>query len=80
MKRCFDASSARQARDGTMRAAVVCLHGFNSGPASVKARKLERGIAALDPSSGPAYFAPQPQHFEAEIPSILRFCLTPQTR
>jgi predicted esterase YcpF (UPF0227 family) len=45
-----------------MSTAIVYLHGFNSGPASVKAQQLARGIAALDPRSRPAYFVPQLHH------------------
>ena len=41
---------------------MVYLHGFNSGPASVKAQQLGREIAALDPRSRPAYFVPQLHH------------------
>src|SRR5438132_1638726 len=45
-----------------MAATIVYLHGFNSGPASVKAQQLGRGMAALDPRSRPAYFVPQLHH------------------
>jgi predicted esterase YcpF (UPF0227 family) len=45
-----------------MPATMVYLHGFNSGPASVKAQQLGRGIAALEPRSRPAYFVPQLHH------------------
>ncbi len=45
-----------------MAVTIVYLHGFNSGPASVKAQQLGRGIAALDPPSRPAYFVPQLPH------------------
>jgi predicted esterase YcpF (UPF0227 family) len=45
-----------------MSATIVYLHGFNSGPASVKAQQLGRGIAALDPQSRPTYFVPQLHH------------------
>jgi predicted esterase YcpF (UPF0227 family) len=45
-----------------MSATIVYLHGFNSGPASVKAQQLGRGIAALDPRSRPSYFVPQLPH------------------
>jgi len=45
-----------------MPATIVYLHGFNSGPASVKAQQLGRAIATLDPRSRPAYFVPQLHH------------------
>ena len=45
-----------------MAATIVYLHGFNSGPASIKAQQRGRGIAALDPRSRPAYFVPQLAH------------------
>ena len=45
-----------------MAATIVYLHGFNSGPASVKAQQLGRGIAALNPQSRPTYFVPQLHH------------------
>ena len=43
-------------------AAIVYLHGFNSGPASVKAQQLGIAIAALDENSRPGYFVPQLHH------------------
>lgn len=45
-----------------MSATIVYLHGFNSGPASVKAQQLGRRIAALDPQARPTYFVPQLHH------------------
>src|ERR1700681_451443 len=45
-----------------MPTTIFYLHGFNSGPASIKAQQLGRGIAALDPRSRPAYFVPQLHH------------------
>lgn len=45
-----------------MPATIVYLHGFNSGPASVKAQLLGRQIAALDPPTRPEYFVPQLHH------------------
>ena len=45
-----------------MPTTIVYLHGFNSGPTSVKAQQLGRAIAALDPRSRPAYFVPQLHH------------------
>jgi uncharacterized protein len=48
-----------------MPTTIVYLHGFNSGPTSVKAQQLGRAIAALDPRSRPAYFVPQLHHWPA---------------
>jgi predicted esterase YcpF (UPF0227 family) len=45
-----------------MAATIVYLHGFNSGPASIKAQQLGREIAKLDPPLRPDYFVPQLHH------------------
>jgi uncharacterized protein len=45
--------------------AIVYLHGFNSGPASIKAQALGRAIAALPDSSRPEYFVPRLHHHAA---------------
>jgi uncharacterized protein len=47
-------------------AALVYLHGFNSSPASVKARALGRAIAALPERERPEYFVPHLSHRPAE--------------
>lgn len=47
-------------------AAIVYLHGFNSSPASVKARALGRAIAALPEGERPEYFVPHLSHRPAE--------------
>ena len=44
---------------------IVYLHGFNSGPASIKAQALGRAIAALPDSSRPEYFVPRLRHHPA---------------
>lgn len=44
---------------------IVYLHGFNSGPASVKAQALGRAIAALPDASRPEYFVPRLHHHPA---------------
>jgi predicted esterase YcpF (UPF0227 family) len=44
---------------------IVYLHGFNSGPASIKAQALGRAIAALPDSSRPEYFVPRLHHHPA---------------
>ena len=41
---------------------IVYLHGFNSGPASIKAQALRRAIAALPDASRPEYFVPHLHH------------------
>lgn len=42
------------------------MHGFNSGPASVKGRELGKAIAALPEAARPEYFLPQLSHRPAE--------------
>ena len=42
------------------------MHGFNSGPASVKGRELGKAIAALPEAARPEYFLPQLSHQPAE--------------
>jgi len=44
---------------------IVYLHGFNSGPTSIKAQALGRAIAALPDSSRPEYFVPRLHHHPA---------------
>ena len=46
---------------------IAYLHGFNSGPASVKGRELGKAIAALPEVARPEYFLPQlsPRPLEA---------------
>lgn len=44
---------------------IVYLHGFNSGPTSIKAKALERAIGALPDSSRPEYFVPHLHHHPA---------------
>jgi predicted esterase YcpF (UPF0227 family) len=45
---------------------IAYLHGFNSGPASVKGRALARAIAALPAAVRPEYFLPRLSHWPAE--------------
>jgi predicted esterase YcpF (UPF0227 family) len=45
---------------------IAYLHGFNSGPASIKGRQLGHAIAALPKAIRPEYFLPQLSHRPAE--------------
>jgi predicted esterase YcpF (UPF0227 family) len=45
---------------------IAYLHGFNSGPASVKGQALGRAIAALPATVRPEYFLPRLSHWPAE--------------
>ena len=45
---------------------IVYLHGFNSGPASIKGQQLGKAIAALPEVARPEYFLPQLSHRPAE--------------
>jgi hypothetical protein len=45
---------------------IAYLHGFNSGPASVKGRELGTAIAALPGAARPEYFLPQLSHRPGE--------------
>ena len=45
---------------------IAYLHGFNSGPASIKGRQLGDAIAALPEAIRPEYFLPQLSHRPAE--------------
>jgi uncharacterized protein len=44
---------------------IVYLHGFNSGPTSIKAQALGQAIAALPDSLRPEYFVPRLHHHPA---------------
>jgi predicted esterase YcpF (UPF0227 family) len=45
---------------------IAYLHGFNSGPASIKGQQLGKAIAALPEAIRPEYFLPQLSHRPAE--------------
>jgi predicted esterase YcpF (UPF0227 family) len=45
---------------------IAYLHGFNSGPQSVKGQQLARAVAALPPALRPEYFLPRLAHCPAE--------------
>jgi predicted esterase YcpF (UPF0227 family) len=45
---------------------IVYLHGFNSGPTSIKGRQLGDAIAALPEAARPEYYLPQLSHRPAE--------------
>jgi predicted esterase YcpF (UPF0227 family) len=45
---------------------IAYLHGFNSGPASIKGQQLGSAIAALPEAARPEYFLPQLSHRPAE--------------
>ncbi|MDQ2962645.1 MAG: esterase [Pseudomonadota bacterium] len=45
---------------------IAYLHGFNSGPASIKGQQLGKAIAALPQAARPEYFLPQLSHRPAE--------------
>lgn len=45
---------------------IIYLHGFNSGPASVKAQQLAQAIAALPVQARPEFFLPRLSHRPAE--------------
>jgi hypothetical protein len=45
---------------------IAYLHGFNSGPASIKGQQLGKAIAALPEAARPEYFLPQLSHRPAE--------------
>lgn len=45
---------------------IAYLHGFNSGPASVKGQQLAQAIAALPRPSRPEYFLPRLSHRPAQ--------------
>jgi hypothetical protein len=45
---------------------IVYLHGFNSGPNSIKGRQLGHAIAALPEAARPEYYLPQLSHRPAE--------------
>ena len=43
------------------------MHGFNSGPTSIKGRQLGDAIAALPEAARPEYYLPQLSHRPAEV-------------
>jgi predicted esterase YcpF (UPF0227 family) len=45
---------------------IAYLHGFNSGPASIKGQQLGKAIATLPEAARPEYFLPQLSHRPAE--------------
>jgi predicted esterase YcpF (UPF0227 family) len=45
---------------------IAYLHGFNSGPASIKGQQLGNAIAALPGAARPEYFLPQLSHRPTE--------------
>jgi hypothetical protein len=50
---------------------IAYLHGFNSGPASIKGQQLGNAIAALPEAARPGYFLPQLSHRPAEAMRML---------
>ncbi len=51
---------------------IAYLHGFNSGPTSVKGQALARAIAALPAAVRPEYFRPRLSHWPAEAVRAVR--------